>query len=83
MDSYIAGLLAGIGAVLVIAAVAKFRARNKPMSITEKADYLSRRRARMLPALAVIYITQQASYISTLVASGRDRAISRSASCAW
>ena len=30
----------------------------------QEADYLSRRRARMLPILAVIYLTQQASYFS-------------------
>jgi cytochrome bd-type quinol oxidase subunit 2 len=33
-------------------------------SVSERADYLSRRRARILPVLAIIYITQQASYIS-------------------
>jgi hypothetical protein len=32
-------------------------------TISEKADLLSRRRARILPFLAIIYITQQASYI--------------------
>ncbi len=30
----------------------------------EQADHLSRRRARMLPFLAVIYLTQQASYFT-------------------
>jgi hypothetical protein len=32
----------------------------------ERADRLSRRRARMLPFLAVIYLAQQATYISAL-----------------
>jgi heme A synthase len=35
-------------------------------NIGERADYLSKRRARMLPFLAVIYLTQQATYISAL-----------------
>src|SRR4051812_6262584 len=65
MNSYTVGLLAGIGAVMVIAAIAKFRRRNMPMSVAEKAEYLSKRRARMLPALAAIFLAQQASYFST------------------
>jgi|SRR5690348_4079557 len=35
-------------------------------SISEKADYLSRRRARALPFLAIIYFTQQVSFLSAL-----------------
>ena len=35
-------------------------------SISEKADYLSRRRARILPFLAIIYFTQQVSFLSAL-----------------
>jgi len=35
-------------------------------SVAERADELSRRRARMLPFLAVIYLSQQATYISAL-----------------
>ena len=35
-------------------------------SVAEKAEYLSRRRARTLPALAVIYLAQQGSYFSAL-----------------
>jgi hypothetical protein len=35
-------------------------------SISERADYLSRRRARMLPALAVIYFSQQVTFLSAL-----------------
>ena len=31
-------------------------------SITERADFLSRRRARMLPVLAVLYLMQQTTY---------------------
>ena len=32
----------------------------------EQADYLSRRRARMMPALVVIYMSQQASFFATM-----------------
>lgn len=39
----------------------------------ERADFLSRRRARMLPALAVIYFSQQAIYFrSTAAVHPRD-----------
>ena len=35
------------------------------MSVAEQAEFLSKRRARMLPALAVIFLAQQASYFAT------------------
>lgn len=66
MSAYILGLLAGIAAVLLVAAIVKFRTRNKPMSVAEKAEYLSKRRARMLPALAAIFLSQQAAFLSTV-----------------
>ena len=66
MRAYVTGLLLGIGAVLAIAVVMKWRQRNLPMSVAEKADYLSTRRARMLPALAVIFLSQQATFFSTV-----------------
>lgn len=36
-------------------------------SVNDRADRLSRRRARMLPVLAILYLTQQASYFSESV----------------
>ena len=65
MNSYLAGVLAGIGAVMLAAAIAKYRSRNLPTSLAEKAEALSKRRARMLPPLAAIFLAQQASYFST------------------
>ncbi|HEX6603305.1 MAG TPA: hypothetical protein VF027_00310 [Sphingomicrobium sp.] len=56
--------LAGIAAALILVAIFKWRVRKMPMSVAEKAEYLSRRRARMLPFLAVIFLTQQASYFT-------------------
>lgn len=82
MNAYLSGLLAGIALVLVIAAITKFRNRNKRMSVAEKADDLSRRRARMLPALAIIYITQQASYFS-LQSGTEHRAVDQVKISAW
>ena len=70
MDSYLMGVLAGIAAVLVVAAVVKFRSRNVPRSVAEKAEFLSKRRARMLPALAVIFLSQQVTFFSQLSAPG-------------
>ena len=66
MKAFLIGLLMGFGAVLAIAVVMKLRQRNMPMSVAEKADYLSTRRARMLPALAVIFLSQQATFFSTI-----------------
>ena len=35
-------------------------------SVSERADYLSKRRARMLPVLAIIFLSQQATFFSTM-----------------
>jgi uncharacterized membrane protein len=70
MNDFTIGLLAGLGAVLVVAAIIKWRTRNRPMSVAEKAEYLSKRRARMLPALAVIFLSQQATFFSQMSGGG-------------
>ena len=82
MDAYVWGLLAGLSFVLVIAGIKKFRTRNIRMSPGEKADDLSKRRARTLPALAIIYITQQASYI-TLQSDAAHRSVNAAKISAW
>jgi hypothetical protein len=66
MNAFTIGLLAGIAAVLLMAVIVKIRTRNLPMSVAEKAEYLSKRRARMLPALAVIFLSQQGVFFSTV-----------------
>jgi uncharacterized membrane protein len=66
MNDFTIGLLVGLAAVLVVAAIIKLRTRNRPMSVAEKAEWLSKRRARMLPALAVIFLSQQASFFSQM-----------------
>lgn len=48
----------------------------------ERADRLSRRRARMLPVLAVIFIAQQASYFSGRVEDGA-RSVDHVKIAAW
>ena len=40
-------------------------------SLSQQAERLSRRRARMLPRLAVLYLAQQASYLSQPPDTGR------------
>ena len=35
-------------------------------SLSERVEYLSKRRARMLPVLAVIFLSQQVTYFSTV-----------------
>src|SRR5438270_13371646 len=70
MSSYLIGVGAGIAVVLLIAAIVKLRTRGSPMSIADKAEYLSKRRARMLPALAVIFLSQQATFFSEMSGGG-------------
>src|SRR3954447_16086796 len=66
MNAFTIGLLVGLAAVLLVAAITKFRTRNRPMSVAAKAEYLSKRRARMLPLLALIFLSQQASFFSQM-----------------
>ncbi|MFL6721128.1 MAG: hypothetical protein ACJ8FT_04890 [Sphingomonas sp.] len=70
MDSFTIGLLAGLAAALVIGVIIKLRARSRPMGVSQKAEYLSNRRARMLPALAVIFLSQQATFFSAMSGGG-------------
>lgn len=51
-------------------------------SISERADYLSRRRARTLPLLAIIYFTQHASFFSAL-GNGTHRDVDHFKIGAW
>jgi len=74
-------VLAGLALVVVVAAIAKWRRRDKPMSVAEKADYLSNRRARMLPALAVIFLSQQATFFSQM--SGQHVSAEKAKISAW
>ena len=81
MSAYVLGILAGMAAVLVDAAIVKWRTRDKPMSVAEKADFLSKRRARMLPALAVIFLSQQATFIAQM--SGEHVSAEKAKISAW
>jgi hypothetical protein len=66
MNTYLWGFGIGLAAVVVVAAIVKLLTRKKAMSVTEKAEYLSKRRARMLPMLAIIFLSQQATFFSTV-----------------
>ena len=81
MSDYMWGVLAGLALVVVVAAIAKWRRRDKPMSVAEKAVYLSNRRARMLPALAVIFLSQQATFFSQM--SGQHLSAEKAKISAW
>ena len=65
MSSYLIGLLAGVAFGLLILVAIKVRNRGKFATVAEKAEYLSKRRARMLPVLAFIFLSQQGTYLST------------------
>jgi len=73
MESYWMGLAVGIAVGVIIVAVVKLRA-VKSMSMAEKADYLSKRRARTLPALVVIYLSQQVTFYSAVDPAGHEGA---------
>jgi hypothetical protein len=81
MDSYVGGLLAGLAVGLAIAAIFKWRDRRRPMTTVERADHLGRRRARMLPALAAVFLSQQAIFFSQM--SGGEHAVERVKISAW
>ena len=51
-------------------------------SVSERADYLSRRRARILPALAAIYFAQQVTFVSAL-GNGAHRTVDHFKIGAW
>jgi len=70
MSDFMWGLMAGLAAVLVVGGIVKWRRRDMPLTVAEKAEYLSKRRARMLPALAVIFLSQQASFFSQMSEGG-------------
>jgi uncharacterized membrane protein len=82
MNAFTIGLLVGLGAVVVVAVTIKWHARNRPMSVPEKAEYLSKRRARMLPALAIIFLSQQATFFSQMSA-GEHISAERAKISAW
>ncbi|HEY8592113.1 MAG TPA: hypothetical protein VIL42_04515 [Sphingomicrobium sp.] len=65
MDWYLVGIAAGFAVAVFVFAVVKRRS-TRSMSVAEQAEYLSGRRARMLPALAVIFLSQQVTYFSTV-----------------
>ena len=44
------------------------------ISAAQRADELSQRRARMLPVLAIIYLSQQATFFSALDPAGHESA---------
>ena len=82
MNAYIWGLLAGLVLALSVVAIKKLRSRKVPMSLAEKADDLSRRRARMLPALAIIFLSQQATFFSQM-SDGRHVSAETAKISAW
>jgi hypothetical protein len=51
-------------------------------SIAEKADFLSRRRARVLPVLAILYLVQQTTYFRS-TANPHPRAVDHVWISAW
>ena len=64
MDAYLIGLAVGVAVGVIILAVVK--SRTNSMSVADKAEYLSKRRMRTLPMLAIVFLSQQAAFVSTL-----------------
>ena len=65
MNEYTIGLLAGLVFGLLILMIIKLSYRGKLGTPAEKAEYLTKRRARLLPVLAIIFLGQQGAYLST------------------
>jgi hypothetical protein len=80
MDGYLIGLIAGLIAAVAIVLVQKWRERGLVMTPVERADYLSKRRARVFTAVAVIFISQQAIFFSD---HGADRPVDHFKIAAW
>jgi len=70
--------LAGLALALLVVVVLKLRS-GRGLSVAEKAEFLSKRRARMLPALAIIFVSQQASYFTNTGGGGSAQAVKTSA----
>jgi hypothetical protein len=81
VEDFAMGLGVGIAAGVIVLAITKLRT-VRSMGVAEKADYLSKRRARMLPALAVIFLSQQAAFLSNLGTHEQSSAYSLKVS-AW
>jgi predicted permease len=65
MNDYSIGLVAGVAIGALIIMVFKLRNRGSLETSAEKAEYLTRQRARMLPVLAILLITQQGAFLSS------------------
>src|SRR5690349_15599936 len=65
MNDYSIGLLAGVAIGALIILVFKLRHRASLETSAEKAEYLTKQRARMLPVLAILLITQQGAFLSS------------------
>jgi hypothetical protein len=81
MDGFVGGLGVGLAVVVIVVALIRWRRRGMPTSIPDKAEYLSKRRARMLPALAVIFLSQQATFFSQM--SGEHVSAEKAKISAW
>jgi hypothetical protein len=81
VSDYSWGLLVGAGFGLLLLLIAKLRDRRRPKgSLGEQAEHYAQRRMRMLPAVLVIYLSQQAIYFS---AADGDRAVDHVKIGAW
>ena len=81
MSDYSWGLLVGVGFGLLLVLIAKLRDRRRPKgSLGDQAEHYAQRRMRMLPAVLVIYLSQQAIYFS---AADGERAVDHVKIGAW
>lgn len=64
MNDYTIGLSAGVAIGALIVIIVKLRDQKRFASDVELAHHLSRRRARLLPIMVMLFITQQATGLS-------------------
>ena len=83
MNAYLMGVLAGVAAGVVIVAIFKWRSGPGPKTVAGKAEYLSKKRARAVPALALIFLSQQGAYFTGSGSGTGDRPVDHVRITAW
>jgi hypothetical protein len=76
------GILAGVALGIVIVAIFKWRSGPAPVTVAGKAEYLGKKRARALPVLALLFLTQQGAYLTGSAGTG-DRPVDHVRITAW
>ena len=86
MTAYLAGILVGVAIGVLVLVIFRWRSGPTPAipaTVAGKAEFLSRKRARMLPILALLFVTQQAAYFAGPGFGTGDRPVDNVRITAW